>query len=253
MVVAFGGDGTVNEAANGFMGSPHPPDLPARRLGQRVRQVARHPRRADRRHRAPPGHGRRLARAQRVDLGVVNGRCFTYACRTSASTPPVVPARGRQPAAQGPLGPLVLHAGRRRHVHPALPRAPPRASPPHIGQRGSTPASRRSCRTAPPSPTSTPAPSRSPTTRSSTRARFPACVLHRARPLDMPSIALRAFSKHARLSRHRQITALAPRHRADRQQRAAAGRYPCRSTATTLAMLPRRASTIVLGHSHVVA
>jgi diacylglycerol kinase family enzyme len=32
------------------------------------------------------------------------------------------------------------------------------------------------------------------------------CVLHRARPFDMPSIAWRAFSRRARVSRHRQIS-----------------------------------------------
>ncbi|HEY7960430.1 MAG TPA: diacylglycerol kinase family protein [Solirubrobacteraceae bacterium] len=32
------------------------------------------------------------------------------------------------------------------------------------------------------------------------------CVLHRARPIDMPFIAWRAFSKRARLARHRHIT-----------------------------------------------
>jgi diacylglycerol kinase family enzyme len=34
------------------------------------------------------------------------------------------------------------------------------------------------------------------------------CVLHRARPHDMPSIAYRAFSRRARVARHRQITPL---------------------------------------------
>lgn len=34
------------------------------------------------------------------------------------------------------------------------------------------------------------------------------CVLRHATPLSMPSIGLRAFSKHARVSRHRQVTAL---------------------------------------------
>jgi diacylglycerol kinase family enzyme len=33
------------------------------------------------------------------------------------------------------------------------------------------------------------------------------CVLHRANPIDMPFIAWRAFSKRARLARHRQISA----------------------------------------------
>jgi diacylglycerol kinase family enzyme len=34
------------------------------------------------------------------------------------------------------------------------------------------------------------------------------CVLHRATPLSMPSIGLRAFSRGARVTRHRQVTGL---------------------------------------------
>ena len=42
------------------------------------------------------------------------------------------------------------------------------------------------------------------------------CVLHRATPLDMPSIAWRAFSPRARVAGHRQVTRLPRAHRADR-------------------------------------
>jgi hypothetical protein len=35
------------------------------------------------------------------------------------------------------------------------------------------------------------------------------CVLHRANALDMPFITWRAFSRRARLTRHRQVTAFA--------------------------------------------
>ena len=44
-------------------------------------------------------------------------------------------------------------------------------------------------------------------------------VLHRATPLSMPSIAWRAFSPRARVTGHRQVTALSDMERADRLQR----------------------------------
>ena len=68
VVVAFGGDGTVNEAANGLAGSPTPLTcLPGGATNVYVPH-ARHPQRRRRRHRAPARPGRRLARAP-VDLG----------------------------------------------------------------------------------------------------------------------------------------------------------------------------------------
>src|ERR1700735_874811 len=78
VVVAFGGDGTVNEAANGLLGSPTPltclPGGSAYVFGKML---------------GIPGdpvdateHLLAMAddwRPRRVDLGVVNGRCFTFA------------------------------------------------------------------------------------------------------------------------------------------------------------------------------
>ncbi|MGH2865337.1 MAG: diacylglycerol/lipid kinase family protein, partial [Solirubrobacteraceae bacterium] len=78
LVVAFGGDGTVNEAANGLLGSPTPlcclPGGSANVFGKML---------------GIPGdvvdateHLLAMAddwRPRKVDLGVVNGRCFTFA------------------------------------------------------------------------------------------------------------------------------------------------------------------------------
>ena len=78
VVVAFGGDGTVNEAANGLLGSQTPlcclPGGSANVFGRMI---------------GIPGelvdateHVLGLAddwRVRKVDLGVVNGRCFTFA------------------------------------------------------------------------------------------------------------------------------------------------------------------------------
>ncbi len=77
MVVAFGGDGTVNEAANGLLGSATPLCcLPGGSANVFAKMLG------------IPGdlldateHLLALAddwRPRRVDLGVVNGRCFTF-------------------------------------------------------------------------------------------------------------------------------------------------------------------------------
>ena len=61
VVVAFGGDGTVNEAANGLARLRHAAVLPARRPRERVLPHARDPQRCGRCHRAPAADGGRLA------------------------------------------------------------------------------------------------------------------------------------------------------------------------------------------------
>src|ERR1700691_3818003 len=78
VVVAFGGDGTVNEAANGLLGSPTPLScLPGGSANVFAKMLG------------IPGelidateHILGLAddwRPRKADLGVVNGRCFTFA------------------------------------------------------------------------------------------------------------------------------------------------------------------------------
>ena len=102
-VVAFGGDGTVNEAANGLAGHRHATHLPARRARQRLLPDARHPGRRRRRHRAPARLGRRLAYARQVDLGRVGGRYFLFSAGVGldASVVERVDARPRLKARLG--------------------------------------------------------------------------------------------------------------------------------------------------------
>jgi diacylglycerol kinase family enzyme len=206
VVVAFGGDGTVNEAANGLIGSPTPltclPGGSANVFGKML---------------GIPGelidateHLLGLAedwRVHKVDLGVVNGRCFTFASGLGldASVVQRVDANPRRKARWGPwfFTWVAIATFARRYLV-----RPPRLTTHHeseeykgvtaVVQNGSpfTYFQNRPIEIA-----------EDATLDSGTLS---ACVLHRARPIDMPFIAWRAFSKRARLSRHRQITPLAP-------------------------------------------
>ena len=123
VVVAFGGDGTVNEAANGLVGTNTPlTALPggstnvwARTLGipNDVVDATEHLlRMADDFHPRPVDLGSRERAPLRVLLRRRPGR---ERCG----------ARGRPPAAQGPLRRLVLQLRRGRDLQPPLPGAPP--------------------------------------------------------------------------------------------------------------------------------
>jgi diacylglycerol kinase family enzyme len=231
VVVAFGGDGTVNEAANGLMGDPARPSptpltcLPGGSANVFAKMLG------------IPGelidateHLLGMAddwRVHKVDLGVVNGRCFTFASGLGldASVVQRVDANPRRKARWGPwfftlvavatfsrrylLRPprLTIHVASEEHLDDSIPA--------HSGEAGRRASGRIEGVTAI-------VQNGSPFTYFNTRpieiaddakldsGTLSACVLRRARPIDMPSIALRAFSKHARLSRHRQITALPP-------------------------------------------
>src|SRR5262249_48903158 len=103
VVVAFGGDGTVNEAANGLLGSPTPlcclPGGSANVFGKML---------------GIPGdvvdateHLLAMAddwRPRRVDLGVVNGRCFTFASGLGLDAS-VVERVDSRPSLKARLGP----------------------------------------------------------------------------------------------------------------------------------------------------
>ncbi len=222
VVVAFGGDGTVNEAANGLLGSPTPltclPGGSANVFGKML---------------GIPGelvdateHLLALAddwRPRRVDLGVVsaNGahgagdtaddlvadrRCFTFASGLGVDAS-VVERVDSNPRLKARFGAyyftwVALRTFTRRYLV-----KPPRmeilaggdalAGVTTIVQNGSpfTYFQNRPIEIA------------DGTTLGS--GVLSGCVLHRATPLAMPSIGLRAFSGGARVTRHRQVTGLA--------------------------------------------
>jgi diacylglycerol kinase family enzyme len=205
VVVAFGGDGTVNEAANGLRGSPTPltclPGGSANVYGKIL---------------GIPGelvdateHLLAMAddwRPRKVDLGVVNGRCFTFASGLGLDAS-VVQRVDSNPRLKARFGAYyftwaAVSTFTRRYLV-----KPPNLAVEVNGERslGVTAIIQNG----------------SPFTYFNDRpievaegsrldsGTLQTCVLRRARPLDMPSIAYRAFSKRARLVGHRHVAALA--------------------------------------------
>jgi len=103
VVVAFGGDGTVNEAANGLLGSPTPLcALPGGSANVFARMLGIPGELVD-----ATEHLLTMAddwRPRRVDVGVVNGRCFTFnsGIGLDASVVEKVDARPKLKARFGP-------------------------------------------------------------------------------------------------------------------------------------------------------
>jgi diacylglycerol kinase family enzyme len=205
VVVAFGGDGTVNEAANGLLGSPTPlcclPGGSANVFGKIL---------------GIPGdvvdateHLLAMAddwRPRQVDLGVVNGRCFTFASGLGLDAS-VVERVDSNPRMKARLGAyyftwVAVSTFMRTYLV-----SPPKLHVDHgertlegvtaIVQNGSpfTYFQNRPIEIADGAALDSGA--------------LVGGVLHRATLLSMPSIAFRAFSKHARVAGHRQISPLA--------------------------------------------
>lgn len=202
VVVAFGGDGTVNEAANGLAGSSTPlsclPGGSANVFGKML---------------GIPGelveateHLLAMAddwRPRSVDLGVVNGRCFTFASGLGldASVVERVDSNPRLKARYGPwyfTWAAISSFSRRYLVNP------PRLTVHAEGQRldGVTAVVQNG----------------SPFTYFQDRpieitggtlldsGSLTGAVLHRATPAAMPFVAWRALSSRAQVVDHRQIT-----------------------------------------------
>jgi len=204
VVVAFGGDGTVNEAANGLLGSPTPLcALPGGSANVFAKMLG------------IPGDPvdateHLLAMAddwhpRRVDLGVVNGRCFAFSSGVGLDAS-VVERVDANPRMKARLGPyfftwVAVSTFFRRYLL-----SPPRLEVEAAGKRlsGVTAIVQNG----------------SPFTYFQNRpieiaegasldsGALAGGVLHRATLLAMPSIAWRAFSPRAKVSGHRQVTGL---------------------------------------------
>jgi diacylglycerol kinase family enzyme len=205
VVVAFGGDGTVNEAANGLLGSPTPlcclPGGSANVFGK-ILGIPGDPVDATE-------HLLAMAddwRPRKVDLGVVNGRCFTFASGLGLDAS-VVERVDSNPRLKARLGAyyftwVAVTTFMRRYV----------VSPPRL--RVETPSGDLDGVTAI-------VQNGSPFTYFQNRpieiaegaaldsGSLVGGVLHRASLLAMPSIAWRAFSKRAHVTRSRQVTGVA--------------------------------------------
>jgi diacylglycerol kinase family enzyme len=223
VVVAFGGDGTVNEAANGLIGAPagwagtNPTPLtclPGGSANVFAKMLG------------IPGdvvdateHLLAMAddwRPRRVDLGVVNAdgapdgvvdhRCFTFASGLGVDAS-VVQRVDANPRLKARLGAyyftwMALRTFARRYlVRPPRMEVVLADGDTHSGvtaivQNGSpfTYFHNRPIEIADGTALDS--------------GVLCGCVLHRATPLSMPSIGLRAFARGARVSRHRQVTGL---------------------------------------------
>jgi diacylglycerol kinase family enzyme len=204
VVVAFGGDGTVNEAANGLLGSSTPLCcLPGGSANVFAKMLG------------IPGdlvdateHLLAMAddwRPRKVDLGVVNGRCFTFASGLGldASVVQRVDAKPRLKARYGAwfFTWVAVTTFLRRYLV-----RPPRLRVEVAGEtlEGVTAIVQNG----------------SPFTYFQNRpieiaegaslhsGKLAGGVLHRATLLSMPFIAWRALSRRARFVRHRQVTGL---------------------------------------------
>ncbi len=214
VVVAFGGDGTVNEAANGLIGSPTPLTcLPGGSANVFAKMLG------------IPGelvnateHLLAMAddwRPRKVDLGVVSAtgaagdvadaRCFTFASGLGVNAS-VVERVDANPRLKARLGAYYFTWVALRTFTSRYLVSPPRLEVlvdgailpgvTAIVQNGSpfTYFQNRPIEIA------------DGTTLDS--GALCGCVLHRATLLSMPAIGLRAFSRRARVTRHRQVTGL---------------------------------------------
>jgi diacylglycerol kinase family enzyme len=205
VVVAFGGDGTVNEAANGLLGSDTPLcPLPGGSANVFAKMLG------------IPGdvvdateHILRIAddwRPRRVDVGLANGRCFTFASGLGLDAS-VVERVDARPHLKARLGPwfftwVAVTTFVRRYLVGAprlevlTPGAPTVAGITAVVQNGS------------PFTYFEDRPVDIVAGASLESATLSAAVLRRATPVAMPFITWRALSRRAAVTDHRQVTGL---------------------------------------------
>jgi diacylglycerol kinase family enzyme len=204
VVVAFGGDGTVNEAANGLLGSATPlcclpggsANVFAKMLGIPGELVD------------ATEHVLAMAddwRPRKVDVGVVNGRCFTFSSGLGLDASVVARVDSR-PHLKARLGPYyftwvaVTTFARRYLISPA--RLEVRAGETTL--RGVT----AIVQNGSPFTYFLDRPIEIAEGATLESGALAGAVLHRATPVAMPFIGWRALSARARVVRHRQVTSL---------------------------------------------
>ena len=201
MVVAFGGDGTVNEAANGLAGSGTPLScLPGGRANVYCRMLGIPADVVD-----ATEHLLRIAddwRPRRVDLGDVNGRKFTFSAGVGldASVVERVDAHPRLKARLGEWYYTVTGVNtftRRYLVHP--PRLEAMLGDERVEGVSAI------IQNAAPYTYFGSRPVEMAEGVSLTSGDLAGLVLERARPTDVPTIIWRALSKRARVKNHRHV------------------------------------------------
>ena len=204
VVVAFGGDGTVNEAANGLLGSPTPlcalpggsANVFAKILGIPGELVD------------ATEHLLSMAddwRPRKVDVGVVNGRCFTFnsGVGLDASVVQRVDARPHLKARYGPY--FFTAQALRSFTRDYIVGAPQMEVDTGTERlRGVT----TIVQNAAPFTYFNDRPIDIAEGASADSGELVGAVLHRATPLGMIALSLRALSPRARVVRHRQVTGL---------------------------------------------
>jgi diacylglycerol kinase family enzyme len=208
VVVAFGGDGTVNEAANGLAGSDTPLScLPGGRTNVYCRMLGIPTDVVD-----ATEHLLRLAddwRPRRVDLGYVNERKFVFSAGVGLDAS-VVEQVDAHPRLKARLGEWYytwtsLRTFNRRYlIHP------PRFGA-EIGDQTVSGVTAL-VQNADPYTYFGNRPVHMAEGATLESGDLAGVVLKRARPIDIPTIIWRALSKRARLSRHRQVHAFTGVH-----------------------------------------
>jgi diacylglycerol kinase family enzyme len=203
VVVAFGGDGTVNEAANGIAGSDTPLTcLPGGATNVYCRMLGIPNDVVD-----ATEHLLRIAdewRPRPVDLGSVNGRLFTFSAGAGldASVVERVDAHPRLKARYGPVfyGASAVGVFMRRYVV-----RPPRLVVEVEGQEPVTGVS-AFVQNADPYTYFRARPIQLVEDVDLDSGDLGGVVLRRASPVDVPTVLWRALSQRAKMERHRQVT-----------------------------------------------